>query len=215
MSKAIDLTGRIFGRWEVIERAENTKQGDACFVCRCTCEEKTERVVKGASLRQGKSLSCGCLTIEASKSRATHSGTKTRLYRIWQNMKERCYNPKNTYYYNYGGRGISVCENWKDKFENFSNWAYANGYEEVLTLDRKNNNLNYSENNCRWVSRKAQANNTRKNKLILFNGEIHTMSEWSTILDITYMCLVHRIGRGWSIERAFTTPQQNRKKKIK
>ncbi len=134
-----------------------------------------------------------------------HGQYKTRLYRIWKDMKTRCYNPSYNAYSNYGGRGINVCEDWKFSFVAFYKWAMANGYSEELTLDRKNNNGDYSPSNCRWVNIKTQANNRRTNHLIEYNGEIHTIAIWADLLGLKKNTLTARLSRGWSIERALTT----------
>ena len=214
MGKFEDLTGKKFGRWTVIKRVENNERGDSMWLCQCSCERHTLRVVNGGSLRQGKSTSCGCLKIENRlKCKDVHKHTGERIYRIWLDMKQRCTNPKNTYYSNYGGRGIKPCYEWYNSFMKFYNWSISNGYQDNLTLDRIDGNKGYSPDNCRWISRKAQANNTRTNIILDFNGESHTMAEWSDILNISYMALCHRIERGWSIERALTSPVQKKNKR--
>ena len=123
-------------------------------------------------------------------------------------MISRCYNKNNKRYDSYGGRGINICDEWLDKtngFINFYKWSIENGYEEGLSIDRINNDYGYYPENCRWTDRKTQQNNTRFNKIIEFNGEKHTLSEWSEILNISYTVLSTRLNRNWSIDRAFTT----------
>ena len=127
--------------------------------------------------------------------------TKTRLYRIWNNMKQRCDNPNSTSYSYYGGKGISVCTEWSGSFDHFSDWAYANGYTEKMTIDRINSNDNYYPQNCRWVSRKAQANNTSANRLITYNGRTQTTAQWAEELGIDARTLWARLEK-WPIERA-------------
>jgi len=144
-----------------------------------------------------------------------HGGKGTRLYRIWQMMKNRCHNLKTPRFKDYGGRGITVCDEWKDDFRAFHDWAMANGYADHLTIDRKDNDKGYSPDNCRWTTPLVQGNNSRHNHMITFNGETHSLSEWSRILGLSFPLLSHRINHhGWSVERAFTTPvgkQGNRK----
>ena len=130
---------------------------------------------------------------------------KTRLYNIWHNMRTRCYNPNYTYYNRYGGRGIAICEEW-NKYETFKKWALENGYSDNLTLDRKDNNKNYDPSNCRWVSRKTQANNRNNGLIIEFEGKRKTCAEWSEETGISYKTLENRIRHGWPSEKILTTP---------
>jgi hypothetical protein len=120
-------------------------------------------------------------------------------------MKERCYNPKNTKYYCYGKRGIIICEEWKNDFNIFYDWAISNGYKDNLSIERIDVNGNYEPNNCSWVNAKVQANNRTNTHLIFFNNEKHSISEWAEILKINRSTLWYRIKRGWTIEKAFTT----------
>lgn len=212
MRKVKDLTGMTFGRWKVVEYAGQNKQRSSMWLCECQCEKHTQRVVLGKSLKNGTSKSCGCLKNELSSKRAKHNSVGTRLYRIWRNMKERCYNPNNTYYKNYGERGITICDEWRDNFVEFQKWAISNGYQDDLTIDRINNNKGYEPNNCQWATRMEQSNNLKKNIILEYNEEKHTMAEWSRILNISYIALCHRIERGWSVERALSTPVQNKNK---
>lgn len=128
--------------------------------------------------------------------------TRTRLYRIWNNMKQRCGNPNNTVYSYYGGKGISICDEWKRSFDVFSQWAYSNGYTEEMTIDRIDSNKNYAPENCRWVSRKVQANNTRSNRLITYNGRTQTTAQWAEELGISPKTIWARLEK-WPIERVF------------
>lgn len=132
--------------------------------------------------------------------------SKTRLYIIWSHMKQRCYNPNSNKYNLYGKRGITVCDEWKASFDCFKNWAIMNGYNEKLTLDRKNYNGNYESSNCRWITMKEQANNMRSNHLLTMNGETHTISEWAEITGIKRGTIEQRINRlKWDTISALTT----------
>lgn len=133
-----------------------------------------------------------------------HGKTNTRLFRIWAHIKDRCFNVNNDAYKNYGARGIIMCSEWKNDFMSFYNWAIANGYNEVLTIDRKNNNGNYEPSNCRWISVKEQHRNTRRNTFLCYNGKKKCVSEWAEILRISKETLYARIKRGWPIERILT-----------
>ena len=132
-------------------------------------------------------------------------GKKKRLYSIWIHMKERCNNINHVAYSRYGGRGISVCDEWND-YANFKLWAFSNGYAENLTLDRIDNNSDYSPNNCRWVTSKEQANNRRNNRMLEINGITHNIQGWCEITGLSRSIADGRLRRGWSAEKTFTTP---------
>lgn len=157
--KAIDLTGQKFGRLTVLERAEN-KNGYVRWKCRCDCGN--EKIVMSYQLRKGGTQSCGCLQKErTAEAHKTHGLYHSRLHRTWTGMKARCFNPNLKAFPYYGGRGITVCEEWKNNFQAFYDWAMSNGYEENLTLDRIDNNDNYCPENCRWVTMAKQNANKR------------------------------------------------------
>ena len=140
-----------------------------------------------------------------------HSKRHTRLYRIWLQMKNRCYNIKTERYDDYGGRGITVCDEWKNDFMSFYNWSMLNGYADNLTIDRIENDGNYEPSNCRWVTVKIQNRNSRKCNMITYKGETHCLKEWSEILGLPYGALKDRKKYGWSIERMFETPVRSHK----
>lgn len=127
-----------------------------------------------------------------------------RLHSIWKNMKTRCNNPNYDKYQYYGGKGISVCEEWSGSFQAFREWAHSNGYAEDLTLDRIDYKGNYEPSNCKWVSRKAQANNRSSNTILELNGTKQTVSQWSEETGLSATCISQRLADGWSVERTLT-----------
>lgn len=127
-----------------------------------------------------------------------------RLTKIYSMMKQRCYNSKMPNFKYYGARGITVCDEWRNSSQSFYKWAISNGYKEELTLDRIDNNGNYEPSNCRWVTVKEQGNHRSNNIILSFNGENHTIPEWSEIIGIKQYVIRNRLIRGWSIENALT-----------
>ena len=144
-----------------------------------------------------------------------HGLRHTRLYRIWLQMKNRCFNKKTGRYCDYGARGITVCDEWRNDFKEFYDWAMSNGYSDELTIDRINNDGNYEPTNCRWVDAKTQARNSRHCHYLTFEGETHSISEWSEIKGLTTQCIANRLNYGWSVERTLSTPmRKNKNRKI-
>lgn len=210
-ARAKDLSGCKFGRLTVQKRAEDkiSASGYRTVMWDCKCECGNNVTVRGKCLTQGITRSCGCLAKDLMLDRSwKHHGYGTRLYNIWNSMRQRCNNPKNRAYHNYGGRGIKICQEWND-FNLFRKWALDNGYNEtanrgICTLDRKNVNDNYSPNNCRWVDMKEQSNNKRNTIFLSLNGESHPLTEWAKITNIKYDTLWHRYKYGWDAKRILT-----------
>lgn len=194
-----DISNLRFGRLIAIKPTKiNNKR---LWECICDCGNMCYYTI--SALKRGNNSSCGCIVKEKQ-----HGDSKTRLYNIWSNMKERCGNPNNTFYYNYGKKGIKVCDEWEFNYKEFKKWSIENGYTDLLTIDRIDNNKGYYPNNCRWTDYKTQENNTSRNHKLEYKGIIRTMAEWADTIDISYTTLRKRINDGWSIERAIETPNQ-------
>jgi len=205
-----NLLGMRFGKL-VVESFDRVYNHSVMWRCRCDCGN--EVVVYGKYLTNGDTKSCGCLMSEVLKERNIKHGLahQSRLYTIWKGMRERCNNKNNSEYESYGGRGITVCQEWDD-YERFFQWAMENGFDESLparlcSIDRINNDEGYSPDNCRWVSMSQQARNTRRNRLLTYNGETKPAVEWGEIFGINPGYIINRIDRyGWSVEDAIATP---------
>ena len=215
MRKFQDLTGQRFGRLTVIEYYGKAKDGHSIWVCKCDCGNTKN--INARSLKTKNTISCGCFHTEIRKNKKgykcnfyKHGKTNTRLYNIWHSMKSRCCNIKDKNYKYYGGRDIKICNEWLKDFMNFYNWAMENGYKDNLTIDRINNNGNYEPNNCRWVNIKIQSNNRRNNHYITYNGQTHTISEWSNITNIKADTIAKRLNTyNWTIEKTLTYKKNN------
>lgn len=195
-----DLTGIKFNRLTVLKFSHRELRNNKWrYYWLCKCECGNEILIDRDNIKQGKQKSCGCFEKE-NPSRKTHGYSKTRIYRIYNDMKNRCYNKNNKRYNCYGSRGIIICDEWKNDFKAFYDWSMAHGYADNLTIDRIDVNGNYEPNNCRWATLKQQANNRRNNHYITYNNETHTISEWAEILKIKKQTLWARLNKGWSIE---------------
>lgn len=203
--KALDLRNKRFERLVVVKKSHR-KNNKVMWECLCDCGNTT--FVSTYYLTSGKIRSCGCLHKEQLIARSTsHNQRGTHLYSVWRSLRQRCNNPNSIQYKDYGGRGITVCDEWNAHFEPFYDWAMANGYDEGLTIDRIDNNKGYSPDNCRWANRTTQCNNTRSNHRITYKGATHTLSEWTRITGLSYVCLRQRINNlHWSVKKALTTP---------
>lgn len=197
--KIIDIKGKKFGRLKTI-RITNIKDNKKGYSWEFLCDCGNIVIRNGTSVRNGTTQSCGCLQKERYlEAKQTHGMTKTRTYKIWSQIKNRCLNKNNQYYHRYGGRGITISSDWLI-FENFL--KDIGEIPHKLSIDRIDNNGNYCKDNCRLVSMKIQQNNRSSNKVITYDGKTKTMSEWSDFIGINYKTLKARIRNGWKLERA-------------
>lgn len=199
MSKALDLVGKRFGMLTVVERRASDGKGQSMWLCRCDCG--TEKVLRGHDLTQGKVRSCGC-TRRYNCGLYKHGLSHTKLHSRWRNIKERCYNPKNPCYKHYGGRGIAMCDEWKNDFMAFYSWAMENGYTDELTVDRIDYNKGYSPQNCRLVGWVEQQNNKRNNRRFTVGDKTLTIAEWSRESGVQYRDIMNRLNYGYTMEEA-------------
>lgn len=203
-----EIKGQRFGRLIALEEVGRDKQGYVLWKCQCDCGN--EKIASTKYLGRGTS-SCGCIAREMKQKQLTKHGKRyTRLYATHRAIMQRCTNPNLKAYANYGARGIKICDEWKDSFEVFEKWAYENGYDDSLTIDRIDHNGDYEPSNCRWVNMKTQQRNKRSNVRISYKGEEHCLSEWAEIFGIRYGTFLKRFYAGWSMERIATTPIQVR-----
>ena len=206
MGKFQDLTGRRFGKLTVIAKSKIKQGHHICWTCQCDCG-KTVPLICGDNLKNGTVMSCGCLRRENRvRMNTKHGKSKTRLYRIWGGIHSRCFNTRRNEYEQYGGRGITVCDEWKSSFEAFYEWAMANGYADNLTIERKDVNGDYCPENCCWITNQEQQNNRRTTHLLTYNGETHSIKEWAKITGINYSTLRNRINAlKWDVAKTLTT----------
>jgi hypothetical protein len=183
--------GDKYGGLSIIEEVKPMKKA-RCFLCKCDCGNL--KVVRLEHLRRGSVVSCGCLNNEKRKvsKNIKHGYKGTRIYRIWNGMKQRCLNPNSPNYKRYGGRGIKICDEWMN-FENFLNWAKSTEYNDTLSIERDNYNRNYEPSNCRWATCKEQANNRSNNTFITVSGITLNIKQWSEYLNVGYSFLKHKL----------------------
>lgn len=209
IKNAKDYTGKTIGRLTCLYRNGNIGN-NAAWVCRCECGN--EKLVSAKRLSTETTRSCGCLAKESARNLLTkmnhkHGMAHEKVYKIWSSMLQRCNNENDKYFYNYGGRGIKVCERWSN-FENF--FKDMGSPKKRMTLDRINNDENYSPENCQWVDRFVQMRNTRRTVIIEFDGKKQCLKDWAKDIGINPMTLYRRIQK-WPLEKALTTKSMNRK----
>ena len=206
-----NLIGKKFGRLLVLEETDK-RSSNQTVIWKCKCDCGNIVYIDTSRLTSGNTKSCGCLSIESSKVPKTikHGDCNVnsefhRLYYIWKGMRSRCNNKKGQKYKDYGGRGISVCEEWNE-YINFKNWALSNGYRNNLTIDRINVDGNYEPSNCRWSDSITQMNNMRTNTHIEYNNETYTIAELARKYNLKQGTLIKRLNLGWNIDDALNRP---------
>lgn len=211
--RIVIANGDIFGRLTVIQELEQ-RGSDRRILCRCNCG-----VVKDYSmhsLRRGMVVSCGCYGAERrkepkySKRTENHLYVKTRLYNIWCDIKKRCNNPKHWAYKYYGANGIKMCPEWSERFIVFRDWALANGYDDLLTIERSRVNEGYCPANCTWIPIADQNNNKTNSRRVEYNGALVTVRDLSVRMDLHYQTLTRRLNAGWTVQDAVETPIDKR-----
>ena len=206
--------GDRFNRWTVIGKVEGSSRWDKMYLCKCDCG--TERMRSYSNLIYENCCSCGCLTREVNSNnlRKYPEGLiASGIYYRWEGLKRRCYSKSCREYKNVGAKGITMCEEWRNDFMSFYNWAVSNGYSDNLQIVRIDSKGNFEPSNCRWGARNEVAKSS--NICVEYNGETHTVATWANILGIKPQVLYQRIHAKWSVEKAFTTPVKiyNRQRK--
>lgn len=208
----IHVIGGVFGDLTVIENCEPKLKAARTVLCKCSCGNN--KIVRLNHLFDGHATSCGCKRkgrMWDAQEMGVCKEDYLRLCVILNGMKGRCHNPNVVVWARYGGRGIYVCDEWRKNTLAFIKWATDNGYRKGLEIDRINNDDGYTPTNCRWVTRKENMWNLRKNRIITYKGESKPMGEWAHKLGISYSCLSSRVGYGWSDERIISTPKNKKK----
>lgn len=203
MGSFIDLAGQKFGYLTVVEKTnKRSSTGSVMWLCLCVCGKHHE--VRSTSLKDGTTKSCGCYFLDVAKhkglAKKTHGMTGSRVYASWTNMKDRCLNKNNKKYKDYGGRGITICDRWKNSFENF--FEDMGDRPKGYSIERMDVNGNYEPSNCKWANAKEQQNNRRNNLIIEYNFQRYTLQQLCDLLGKNSDKVGQRLKRGDSIEWA-------------
>lgn len=205
-----EYIGQKNNKLTVIGYEKPKEKGRLKLKCQCDCGNIT--YVYPYQFTNGKVKSCGCSRTGNTTNHSIKNGlSRTREYHIWQGIKQRCYNPNADNYPRYGGRGIKMCNEWLNDVSSFIEWLNSlGGLQDGLSIDRINVNGDYSPDNCRLATLKEQSRNMRTNKMLTFNGRTHCIAEWAEILGMEAKLISNRLSKGWSIEKALTTPVQSK-----
>jgi hypothetical protein len=213
MPKYEDLTGQVFGRWTVLGRAPNriNPNGQTVVMWDTICTDGVAGQVSTSNLTHQKSTSCGCHRKEVSANLTkTHGLSNHPLNSIWAAMRDRCSRQTNSSFHSYGGRGITVCQEWQEDFMNFYNWSISKGWKPGLTLDRRNNDEGYSPDNCQFVTPSRNARNMRKTIIVsMFNESVPALDafERHTTGRVECITFMNRLRAGWDVYDALYTPK--------
>lgn len=203
MTKVKNRIGQTYGSLTVVSRADNTPHGKSRWVCVCSCGKQI--VAQSDNLQTGRTMSCGHTSY-------VHGKSNSPAYASWDAMKRRCYDPKHPSFKWYGGSGITVCDEWKESFDQFL--LDMGERPDGRSLDRIDYNKGYAPDNCRWATQDQQANNTRSNVVICHNGEKRTATQWSILLGGCRQLVSNRINHGWSTTEAVSIPIGHRRTAI-
>lgn len=202
-----DLTGKRFGMLSVIKRSDERSNKKAYALWDCICDCGNKKTVPSMYLQNGHTTSCGCLSKESRRRISGFNVSKHPIYKKYQGMIYRCENKNARNYKNYGGRGISICDEWRNDFMSFYNWSINHGYKKGLTIDRIDVDGNYTPDNCRWVDNNVQANNKTNSRFLECDGKTLTVAQWSKETGISQGTINTRINAlGRSVEDALKTP---------
>lgn len=203
--RLIDITGQKFDKLTALHVTNKTRPAGGAYLWLCECECGKRIHAESNRLRAGRVRSCGCLVRGQPSPRRKLVSTRETEYNIWRSMRARCNNPRQKYYPSYGGRGIRVCARWEQDFNNFIT-DMGRRPSSAHSIDRINNNGNYEPDNCRWATASEQRSNRRDSRLVEWEGERRTLTQWAAVLGIKFQTLYYRLRlSGWTVERAFTT----------
>ena len=212
-NKKKERIGKTYNELTIIDYAY-TKDDGTYWKCRCSCGK--EIITQYSRLPSGQIKSCGCSSYkersqkirngEIKPPNLKHGDSNSRLYRIYQGMKERCYNKNVKDYKHYGARGIKICEEWLDSYASFKEWSLSNGYQDNLTIDRADVNADYCPENCRWANIIQQNNNKRTNVFVEYEGQKLSLKQLSRLVGVNYRTLYDRYKKGWPLERMIQSP---------
>lgn len=203
-----DLVNQKFGALTAIKHVGFNKSRNAIWLVKCDCGKCKE--MKASSFKRGHSITCGCAIISYNNDDLVYGKRKSE-YMSWLAMKYRCYNKSHPHYSSYGGRGIKVCDRWRNNFDLFAH-DMGNKKDKSYSVERKDNNKDYSPDNCRRATQKEQQNNTRNNRRITISGGSYALAQAADRFKVDYMLLYHRINRGWEPHKAVFTPKRKHKK---